>query len=101
MTFAIINKTTRLVENTIEVEDISFFELLNNDNEEYCEFDMESDEVAEVARIGDYFDNHKYYNGYEAVDAGLITLDEAIELGMDMSPSLDTKAPEVIPVATL
>lgn len=87
-----------LVKNVIVVEDLDFINLIKQETgNEFLEFVMEDEDDLNVARIGEYVLDGKFYNSTQAYINKILTEEEILALGME-APG---KPIEQIPVAVL
>ena len=87
-----------LVKNVIVVEDLDFINHIKQETEnEFLEFVYNYEDDLNVARIGEYALDGKFYTSQQAYDAEILTEEEILALGME-APA---KLVEQIPVAVL
>jgi len=87
-----------LVKNVIVVDDLDFINHIKQETgNEFLEFVMESEDDLNVARIGEYVLDGKFYSSQQAYDAKILTEEEILALGM----KAPVKPIEEIPVAVL
>ena len=88
----------KLVKNVIVVDDLDFINIIKQETgNEFLEFIYDYENNLNVASIGDYVFDSKFYNNQQAYDAKILTEEEILALGM----KAPVKPVETIPVAVL